>query len=149
MTESQESPFEGQNKSLQNVEGAKRQKKLYFIITGIILFILIIAYFLMNDFNKDRYRTLESVQFNEALDNHERLLGGKFKMTATVDAELGTEIGNGKLVAFRDPSSKLVLPVLIPSSVLDNKSLNKGQEYQMEVEVLRGGLLQVNHIEKK
>ena len=144
-----ESPFEGQNKRIENTRGKKSQTKLYLIIAGVALCALAVGYFLMSNTGNDRYRTLESVQYNEVLDNHERLIGASFKIEGTVDAELGTEIAEGKLVTFRDPNSRDVLPILLSSSVLDGKILNKGQKYQMEVEVLRGGLVSAKHIQKQ
>ena len=120
----------------------------YYMGGGLIVMLAVIGVLFVKGYASDRFRTLELIDTQELLGNHERLLGGKFKLMATVDAELGVEPGEGKLVAFRDSESQKIIPVLITSEELTSRTLNKGQRYKMEVEVTRGGLLQLNHLEK-
>ena len=120
-----------------------------YIIVGVALALVVgIGLFLTKGFTSDRYRTLESININELLDSHERLVGGEFKLLATVDNELGTENTRGKLVSFRDSESLKVVPVMINSGELASRVLSKGQRYKLEVEVRNGGLLYAKHFEK-
>ena len=122
----------------------------YYLIGGGVAIVLILGgMFASKNFTGDRLRTLELIDSEELLDNHESLLGGRFRLIATVDAELGTEPGKGKLVAFRDVESQVILPALVTQNELADRTLSKGQRYKMEVEVNRGGLLHVNYLEKE
>lgn len=95
------------------------------------------------------FRTLEVFPVSDFLDNYEMLLGNKFKLSATVDAELGTEVDKGKLVVFRDGQSKKVLPVLIPSAVIPTYQLSKSQKYTLVLEVTKMGILTATNLEKE
>jgi len=137
-----------------NREARPDQKKIrsrshLYLIGGIASAVLVMGIiFAVKGFSSDRYRTLELVNTHELLENHERLLGGKFKLLATVDVELGTEPGKGKLVAFRDSETQTIVPVMIATEELAERTLSKGQRYKMEVQVARGGILHANHLEK-
>lgn len=143
-----ETPFSKQETLLSKANNKVRYNPRYIVVGVCALIFSIAIIFSIKEYASDRFRTLEPVDADELLSNHERLLGGKFKLMATVDAELGIEPGKGKLVAFRDAESQKIIPVLIISEELTSRTLSKGQRYKMEVEVTRGGLLQLNHLEK-
>lgn len=141
-------PFSDRGEVLASKSGANLKTKKLAIIAGVSISALFLIFILSRSLFSDSYRTLEVISVDELVDNHERLLNGKYKLVATVDAELGTESGKGKLVAFRDADSKDIVPVMISQEIMDNKSLSKGQRYKMEVEVTRGGLLYANQLDK-
>jgi len=143
-----ETPFSQQETLLSKANNKIRYNPRHIIVGVCGLIFAIAIMFSIKGYTSDRFRTLELIDTQELLENHERLLGGKFKLMATVDAELGVEPGKGKLVAFRDAESQKIIPVLITSEELTSRTLSKGQRYKMEVEVTRGGLLQLNHLEK-
>ena len=97
----------------------------------------------------DKFRTLEAFPTVDFMENYETLLGGRFHLNATVDAELGTEPDRGKLVVLRDSRSKKVIPVLIPTDVMPNYALSKSQRYNLVVEVSRSGILDAVELEKE
>ena len=97
----------------------------------------------------DKFRTLEGFPTADFMENYETLLGGRFHLNATVDAELGTKQDRGKLVVFRDSESKKVVPVLVPTEVIPNYALSKSQRYNLVVEVTRSGLLNAVELQKE
>jgi len=143
-----ETPFSSIETTPKKAINQTDRKFKYFIVGGLVLVLSVVCIFLVKGFSSDRYRTLELVDTRELLENHERLLGGKFKLLATVDVELGTEPGKGKLVAFRDSETQTIVPVMIATDELAARTLSKGQRYKMEVQVARGGILHANHLEK-
>lgn len=144
----QNTPFSSQRSVL--TEPKKQNKALIFGIAALFLAVLSVG-FLLRQSGKtgDKFRTLETFPITDFLENYETLLGNKFKMSATVDAELGTEESKGKLVVFRDAVSKKVVPVMIPSAVVPGYALSKSQKYNLIIEVTRFGILNAINLEKE
>jgi hypothetical protein len=143
-----DSPFS----STQTVpkQAGKSKKPWVFIGIGIISVIVISGLIKgIGRFTDDNYRTLDVFPSSDFLENHESLVGNRFRLNGTVDAELGTETGRGKLVSFRDDKSQKVIPVMIPSATLPGYPLGKDQRYKIEVEVTSGGMLYAKNLSKE
>ena len=95
----------------------------------------------------DPYRSLEEFPVENYLRNHESLLGSRFKAELTLEAELGGEMGRGRLFSFRSPSTGRILPVLIPEHIQQG-TFDRGQRYLLELEVRQGGTIQANGCRK-
>lgn len=88
----------------------------------------------------DPLRTLEEFPIEAYLRNYESVLSTRFRADLILDADLGAELGKGRLFSFRSPSSGRILPILI----LENSgqsTFEKGQRYQLEVEVRSSGVI--------
>lgn len=143
-----DTPFAGRQTTLGSPRRVGRSVLAVVSIAG-ALFVVIGVLWASGKGSNDRYRTLEAFPAADFFENHESLSGGTFKLSATVDAELGTEEGRGRLVTFRDTQSKKVLPVMIPSGVMPGHALSKSQRYKMVIEVNRRGVLTAIHLEKE
>jgi hypothetical protein len=141
-------PFSAQRATLPK---PKRQNYTLIFGVGALCVVILVVGVLLGRGGKagDKFRTLETFPTADFLDNYEMLLGNKFKMNVTVDAELGTEEGKGKLVVFRDSQSKKVVPVLIPTAVIPNFALSKSQKYNLILEVTKSGILNAINLEKE
>ena len=141
-------PFSSQRASLP--EPKRHNRVLIFGIVALCLTVLAVGVLLgRGGKGSDKFRTLEAFPISDFLENYEMLLGNKFRMSATVDAELGTEEGKGKLVVFRDAQSKKVVPVLIPTAAIPNYAFSKSQKYNLVIEVTRAGILNAINLEKE
>lgn len=131
-------------------EAKRHNKPLYFGIGVLCVMLLLVGVYVgRGEKPGDKFRTLESFPTADFLENYEMLLGNRFKLNATVDAELGTHEAKGKLVVFRDSQSKKVVPVLIPSAVVPNYVLSKSQKYNLIIEVTKSGILNAINLEKE
>jgi len=142
-----DTPFSGRQTVLKS---PKRVRVSVFAVAAMVG-LLVVAGFIWasGKGSNDRYRTLEAFPVADFFENHESLSGGTFKLSATVDAELGMEEGRGRLVTFRDTQSKKVLPVMIPSGVMPGHAFSKSQRYKMVIDVNRRGVLTAIHLEKE
>lgn len=141
-------PFSGRQETLRKPQNGGKWV-VYLVSILCVAFAISTILLLKNKGGGDKYRTLEAFPTSDYLENYESLLGSRFKLNATVDAELGTEESTGKLVTFRDSQSKKIVPVLIPSEVMPNFALSKSQSCQMVIEVGRGGVITATQFEKE
>ena len=88
----------------------------------------------------DPLRTLEEFPIEAYLRNYEAVLGSRFRVELILDADLGGELGKGRLFSFRSQSTGRLLPVLVPEG-LNQSIFDKGQRYLLELEVRHGGVL--------
>jgi hypothetical protein len=95
----------------------------------------------------DPLRTLEEFPIESYLRNHEAVLGSRFRAELILDADLGGELGKGRMFSFRSQSTGRILPVLIPDSI-GQSVFDKGQRYQLELEVRTGGIIYANSCKK-
>ena len=95
----------------------------------------------------DPFRSLEEFPVETYLRNPESLLGSRFKAELTLEAELGGEMGRGRLFSFRSPPTGRILPVLIPEHIQQG-TFDRGQRYLLEMEVRQGGVIQANGCKK-
>ena len=143
-----DTPFANQRTMLKSPKRMSRSTITVLIAIG-ALFVVIGLFLASGKGSNDRYRTLQAFPTSDFFENHESLIGGVFKLSATLDAELGTETGRGKLVTFKDSQSKMILPVIIPPEVMPSHTLSKSQRYRMIVEVSRKGVLSATNLEKE
>lgn len=108
---------------------------------------LAIGAFILFKTGSDPLRTLEEFPVEAYLHNHEAVLGSRFKAELILDADLGGQLGKGRLFSFRSPSTGRILPILISGSI-DQSVFDKGQRYQFELEVRSGGVIYANSCRK-
>lgn len=101
---------------------------------------LSVAGFFIFNTASDPLRTLQEFPVESYLRNHESVLGTHFRAELVLDADLGGEIGKGRLFAFRSLTTERLLPVLVPSD-LEQSSFEKGQKYLLELQVQSGGVV--------
>lgn len=106
-----------------------------------------VAFFYMFKTGSDPLRTLEEFPVETYMRNHEAVLGSRFRAELILDADLGGQLGKGRLFSFRSPSTGRILPILISDSI-GQATFDKGQRYQLELEVRTGGVIYANSCRK-
>lgn len=97
------------------------------------------AYFVFRT-GADPLRTLEEFPVEAYLRNYESVLGSRFRAEFILDADLGGLLGKGRLFSFRSASTGRILPILIGDDI-GQSIFDKGQRYQLELEVGAGGVI--------
>ena len=114
------------------------------LIIGIAVVVLIVGgaggWVAIHNLN-DPLRTLEIFPVAKYLDSYKGLAGSHFKGTFSVEADLGWKDGVGRLMLFSSPDDSRPVAVLIPAGVANGNFFQKGQSYQMALEVKEGGLI--------
>lgn len=97
----------------------------------------------------DPYRTVPSLQVDAYLENANSLRGNVYKMTGTVRNSLAWSASQGRMfsVDLQTDTGPQVLPVLLPPS-FNAINIQKGQQFQLQVEVGAKGILMVKDLQK-
>ncbi len=120
---------------------------LWALIGAVVLAALGGVGYLMVTKLEDPFRTLETFPTERYLGNYEAVLGGRFKGDFVVEAELGASFGEGRLFSFRDMETQRIAPVLVPPE-LNQINFVRGQNYLVEIEVGKGGVLYARNCRK-
>lgn len=146
-----QSPGNSHAQAWQQLGMAMQPKKslawLWALIGAVSAVVIAAAIFLSMKVGTDPFRSLEEFPVETYLRNHESLLGSRFKAELTLEAELGGEMGRGRLFSFRSPSTGRIVPVLIPEHIQQG-TFDRGQRYLLELEVRQGGTIQANGCRK-
>jgi hypothetical protein len=103
--------------------------------------------FMLFQTGSDPLRTFEEFPIEAYLRNHESVLGSRFRAELILDADLGGELGKGRLFSFRSQPTGRLLPILVPDNV-GQATFDKGQRYLLELEVRSGGVIYANSCRK-
>lgn len=125
----------------------KRKAWLWALTGAFGAVALAIGCFYLFKTGSDPLRTLEEFPIESYLRNHESVLGSRFRAELVLDADLGGELGKGRMFSFRNQSTGRILPILIPDNI-GQSVFDKGQRYQLELEVRAGGVIYANSCRK-
>lgn len=125
----------------------KSKAWLWALIGALGAMALAISVFYLVKTGADPLRTLEEFPIDAYLRNPEAVLGSRFRAELILDADLGGELGKGRLFSFRSQSTGRILPILIQDSI-GQAVFDKGQRYQLELEVRTGGVIFANSCHK-
>ncbi len=97
----------------------------------------------------DPYRTVPALEVAAYLENANSLRGNIYKVTGTIRNSLAWSASQGRMfsVDIQTATDKEVLPVLLPPS-FNTITIQKGQEFQLQVEVGAKGILTVKDLRK-
>jgi hypothetical protein len=97
----------------------------------------------------DPYRTIPALEVRMYLENSNSLRGNVYKLTATVANALAWSPLEGRLfsVEVAGPGGTDVLPVLVPIQ-FNHLNIQKGQQFQMQIEVVEKGILKARDLRK-
>lgn len=126
----------------------QKNKALLWALLGALGVIALAAGgFVLFKTGADPLRTLEEFPAETYLRNHETVLGSRFRAELILDADLGGVLGKGRLFSFRSQSTGRLLPILVPDNI-GEAVFDKGQRYQLELEVRTGGMIFANSCRK-
>lgn len=142
------SPFGDRSASVATVRtGAQRRRKRAIILAigslSAVAAILISFFWL-----RDPLRTLPEFPATDYISSYKGLVGANFKAELVVDAELGWNEENGRLMSFKVSPSAQTVAVLIPPK-LAKEYFIKGRSYKAEVVVREDGLLVAKQLARK
>jgi hypothetical protein len=95
----------------------------------------------------DPYRTLAPLDVSAYLDNANSLRGNTYKINATIANQLAWSQKSGRLYSVEVENRGDILPVLIPAQ-FNNMNIQKGQRYDLKIEVGDKGILKVQDVHK-
>ena len=96
----------------------------------------------------DPYRTLTPIDVATYLDNANSLRGNVYKMTGTIDRQLGWSPTQGRLFSVISDDEKTdVLPLLIPPE-FNNINIQTDQRFSFKIEVGDKGILKAADMKK-
>lgn len=104
-----------------------------------------IAYF---NFFQNSFRKLPEFPAESYFGDFKALSGIHYKLQGKVDASLGWNKQQGRLMAFKLDGDGRRVAVLLPAS-LNEREFGKGQDYLMEVEVNDNGLIDLIRLQKE
>lgn len=105
--------------------------------------------YFLRSFLSDPYRTVPELPVDQYVDNSLSFRGNIYKVTGSVENEIGWSDKIGRLFSFKtQPADKpYFIAILLPSS-LEGVNIQKGQHFEIKVKVVDKGLLQAVDIRK-
>jgi hypothetical protein len=129
---------------------ANRSVPLSWVVT-LIVFVVLAAggIYGLRSFLSDPYRGIPELPTSEYVDNSLSFRGNTYKMTGQVENQLGWSDKVGRLISFESQANgkTFYVAVLLPVD-LDSVNVQKGQNFEIKVEVVDKGLLQAVEIRK-
>lgn len=104
------------------------------------------GYFIFNK-SSEPFRTLQSMDVSQYLENANSLRGNTYKLDAVVQNSLAWSPAKGRLFSIEVGPNKEVLAVLIPPA-LNQVNVQKGQRFFFKVEIIKDGVVQVLEMTK-
>jgi len=97
----------------------------------------------------DPYRTIPPLEVGLYLESANSLRGNVYKITATISNALAWSPIEGRLfsVEVTGPGGTEVIPVLVPIQ-FNHLNIQKGQQFQMQLEVADKGILRARDLRK-
>lgn len=143
------SPFAQTTSSIRPSAGSSGISLPLWIISGLLVILILgnVGYFAYK-YLSDPYRTIEPFSVDRYLADFQPLTGSKFKADLKVQADLGWKENIGRLMVFTVSNDSRPILVLIPPK-LSGIFFNKGQTYQVSLEVGEGGLIYADSCEKE
>lgn len=128
---------------------ASRNLHPLWILSALLILVTValIGKFLLGRLG-DPYRTVPTLDVATYLENSDALRGNVYKIEARIDSALAWSPLRGRLFSVEtlDPPSAL-LPVLVPSN-LSAINVQKGQVFEMQLEVIEHGILVARDMRK-
>jgi len=122
---------------------------VHLILGAFILLLIAGAGFFFFSGNDSSYRTLPVLEVEAYLENANSLRGNTYRLEGTINHSLAWSSTIGRLFSVQvgvGRDARLV-PVLIPSE-LNDVNVQRGQGFQLKIEVVEDGLLRVLEMEK-
>mgnify|MGYP001548057767 CR=1 FL=1 len=129
---------------------ANRSVPSSWIITLIVLVAIMTAsIYLLKSFFSDQYRGIPELPVTQYIENALSLRGNFYKITGTVENQLGWSDKSGRLFSFESKvdGKPFHVGILLPVN-LDQINVQKGQSFEIKVKVVDNGLLQAEQIRK-
>ncbi len=106
------------------------------------------GHFLFKDAD-DSYRTIPPLEVQSYLDNANSLRGNVYKVTGEVLNSLAWSPSQGRLFSFQVDAGedKQIIPVLVPVD-FNKINIQRGQQFQLQLEVGDKGILTAREIRK-
>ncbi len=96
----------------------------------------------------DPYRTVPELDVATYLENSDALRGNVYKIEARIDSALAWSPLSGRLVSVETLGGQpVLLPVLVPAK-LSELNIQKGQVFEMQIEVVEHGMLVARDMRK-
>lgn len=101
------------------------------------------------DYFGDPFRTLQPLDMKVYLENANSLRGNVYKTRGTIDKSLGWHPAKGRMFSVRieGEDGSAPLPVLVPAT-LNHINVQKGQQFNLQIEVGSGGVVVVQDMRK-
>ena len=143
------SPFAQTTATVQPRGGKSAGALALWIVSSVLILVIlgIIGYFSYSYLN-DPFRTLKPFPMDKYLSDYRSMTGLKFKADLKVSADLGWKPETGRLMVFTVQDDNRPLVVLIPPK-LGGLEFEKGQNYQVSMDVGEGGLVYADSCEKE
>jgi hypothetical protein len=143
------SPFARTTSTVQATGGKGSGSWALWLVSSLLVLVIIgiMGYFTYK-YLADPYRTLEPFPMDKYLADYRSMSGAKFKADLKVSADLGWKAETGRLMVFTIENDNRPLVVLIPPK-LGGLFFEKGQNYQVSLEVGEGGLVYADTCEKE
>jgi len=143
------SPFARTTSTVQTTGGkGSGSIALWVVSTLLVLVIVGIVGYFSYKYLSDPYRTLKPFPMDTYLSDYRSLTGVKFKADLKVSAVLGSAPDTGRLMVFTFQNDNRSLVVLIPQK-MDGLYFEKGENYQVSLDVREGGLVYADSCEKE
>jgi hypothetical protein len=129
---------------------ANRSVPLSWIIALVVLILFAGGgIYLIRSFLSDPYRGIPELPVAQYVDNSLSFRGNTYKMTGQVENQLGWSDKAGRLFSFESKTDgkSFHVGILLPSD-LNEVNIQKGQSFEIKVEVVDKGLLQAVQIRK-
>lgn len=99
--------------------------------------------------NDSSFRTLPELQVEAYLENANSLRSNTYRLEGTINHSLAWSSSIGRLFSVQVGSGRnaRLVPVLIPAD-LNDINVQRGQKFQLKIEVVENGLLRVLEMEK-
>jgi hypothetical protein len=143
------SPFAQTTSMVQARGGGGAGSWALWIVSGLLVLVIlgIVGYFFYQ-YLSDPYRTLKPFPMDNYLADYRSMEGATFKANLKVSADLGLNAETGRLMVFTFQNDNRSLVVLIPPKLKDIY-FEKGQNYQVSMDVREGGLVYADTCEKE
>ncbi|MEM6885190.1 MAG: hypothetical protein AAF571_09165 [Verrucomicrobiota bacterium] len=129
---------------------ARSQFSPVHLILGAVVLLLIagVGFFFLSG-NESSYRTLPLLDAEAYLENANSLRGNTYRLEGTINHSLAWDSAVGRLFSLQVGTGRdtRLVPVLIPAE-LNDINVQRGQDFQLKIEVVENGLLRVLEMEK-
>ena len=143
------SPFARTTSTVQPKGGGGSGSLALWIVSSLLILVIVgvVGYFAYQ-YLSDPYRTLKPFPMDTYLSDYRSMTGVKFKADLKVSAVLGTPADSGRLLVFTFLNDNRSLVVLIPPK-MNGLYFEKGENYQLSLDVREGGLVYADSCEKE
>lgn len=117
------------------------------VAAGLLVLAAVLGAFYFGKENGDPYRTQEKLEISAYLDNANSLRGNVYKVEGEVMNDLAWSPSQGRLFSFGVDKNSSVIPILIPTS-LNHLNIQKGQRFNVLIEVMDNGILRAKEMTK-